>query len=64
MNDKYLRPKEVAVILQVTQRTVINMIHDGKIRAVVISGKKRKSYRILSCELDRFTAIEYEKYED
>lgn len=63
MKDEYLKPSEVARILNVCPRTVINMIRDGKLRAVTLSGKSRKSYRILSGELDRFTAEEYEKYE-
>jgi len=59
--DEYLKPSEVARILKVTTRTVNNMVRDGTLRAVTIRGKDRKSYRILSGELDRFVSEEYEK---
>ncbi len=61
MNDEYLKPSEVALKLKVCRRTVINMIHSGKLKALIISGKKQKNYRILSGELDRFVAEEYER---
>ncbi len=64
MNDEYLKPSEVARILKVSSGTVINMIHSGKLKALTISGKHRKSYRILSGELDRFAAREYQKFEE
>lgn len=58
--NEYLTPQQVAKILQVHRRTVWNMIHDGRLKAVVISGEIRKSYRILRGELDRFVAKQYE----
>ena len=64
MNDEYLTPSEVARLLKVSSRTVINMIHSQKLKALEVAGKKRMSYRILLSELDRFIAKEYEKYED
>lgn len=60
--NEYLKPSEVAAILKVSAHTVLNMIRDGKLKAINISGKERKCYRILSGELDRFAAEEYEKY--
>ena len=63
MNNQYLTPTEVSRILKVSPRTVIKMIHEKKIKALDITGIKRKSYRILSGELDRFCAFEYQKYE-
>lgn len=63
MNDEYLKPSDVARILKVSPRTVINMIHAGKLKAITITGEERKCYRILSGELDRFVAEEYQKYE-
>ena len=62
MNNEYLKPSEIARMLNVHSRTVINMIHDKRLRAITITGKTRKSYRILKGELDRFVAEEYEKY--
>lgn len=64
MEDEFLKTSEVARILKVCDRTVINMIQNGTLRALTISGENRKSYRILSGELDRFIAREYEKYEN
>ena len=64
MNDEYLKPSEVAIILKISSRTVLKMINEGKLRALEISGKERKYYRILKGELDRFAASEYEKYEN
>lgn len=61
--DQFLTVAEVADILKVTPRTVINMIHSRKLRALEISGKKRVSYRILFNELDRFVAEQYERME-
>jgi len=61
MKDEYLRPSEVAGILKVSTRTVLKMIETGKLKALVLSGDKRKNYRILSGELDRFAAEEYER---
>ena len=61
MDKEFLKPSDVAMRLQVSTRTVINMISAGKIKALEITGDKRKSYRILSGELDRFIASEYEK---
>ena len=61
MDDEFLRPSEVALRLKVSTRTVVNMILRGTIKALEISGEKRKSYRILSGELDRFIASEYQK---
>ena len=61
MNDRYLKPSQVAKIFQISTRTVIHMIEDGRIRAVTIRGNKRNTYRILEKELDRFVAEEYER---
>jgi len=64
MNDEYLKPSEVAKLLKITPRSVIKMILEGRIKALQISGTKRKSYRILSGELDRFSAEQYQKYQN
>jgi excisionase family DNA binding protein len=56
---EYLTSQQVAKILQISRRSVWNMIHDGRLKAVIISGDKRKSYRILRGELDRFVAKQY-----
>ena len=61
MENEFLKPSDVALRLKVSTRTVVNMILKGKIKALEISGEKRKSYRILSGELDRFIASEYHK---
>ena len=61
MDNEFLKPSDVALRLKVSTRTVVNMILKGKIKALEISGEKRKSYRILSGELDRFIASEYQK---
>tara|TARA_R110002126_G_scaffold51939_1_gene141841 strand:- start:16119 stop:16322 length:204 start_codon:yes stop_codon:yes gene_type:complete len=63
MNEEYYKPSEVAKILKVSPKTINNMINDGKLKALTISGNERKCYRILKGELDRFAAQEYEKYE-
>lgn len=62
--DQYLTPEEVAEALKVCSRTVIKMIECGKLKALCISGKKRKTYRILAKDLDRFAAEEYASQEE
>ena len=64
MDNEYLTPTEVARLLKVNPRTVLRMIENGKILAVELAGTKRKTYRILSGELDRFVSREYEKNKD
>lgn len=61
MNKEYLTPQDVALILQVNPKTVLKMIRDGKLMAIEIAGEKRKTFRILSGELDRFNAREYNR---
>ena len=62
MEKEYLKPCEVAKILRVSTRTVINMIKAGRLVGIPTSGsEKRIHYRILAGELDRFAAREYEK---
>lgn len=61
--DNYLTPSEVAKGLKVHRRTVINMIQKGILKAVIVSGEKRKTYRIWEKELDRFMSENYERYE-
>ena len=60
--DEFLTPKEVATILKISKRSVINMIQNKKIKALILSGEKRFQYRILRGELDRMIAEEYQKY--
>lgn len=60
--DKFLTTKQFAEILNVSPRTITNLIKDGKIRAVVIGGSKRITYRIYEKELDRFMAENYDKF--
>ena len=59
--DKFFTPKQLAEVLNVHSRTVINLIKGGKIKAVAIGGIKRTTYRIYEKELDRFMAENYEK---
>ena len=61
MSEDFYRIHEVANILKVCPRTVLNMIKQGKFKVIEISGVKRKTYRILKGELDRYIAEEYEK---
>ena len=62
--DEYLTPDEIAEALKVCSRTVIKMIENGKLKALCISGTKRKTYRILAADLDRFAAEEYAANEE
>jgi excisionase family DNA binding protein len=57
--DEFYTTKELGSILKVTSRTIINMIKSGKIRAVIVGGSKRTTFRIYKKELDRFMAVNY-----
>lgn len=59
--DKFYTTKELGNILNVSPRTIINLIKTGKIKAVIIGGVKRTTYRIYEKELDRFMAENYER---
>ena len=59
--DKFYTPQEVAKSLNVSSRTILNLIRDKKIKAVIVGGTKRITYRIYEKELDRFMAENYEK---
>lgn len=59
--DKFYSPQQVAESLNVSSRTILNLIRDGKIKAVIVGGTKRITYRIYEKELDRFMAENYEK---
>lgn len=59
--DVYLKPSEVANILKVCQKTVLNMIEDGKLKAIIVADRGKTHYRILATELDRYVAEEYER---
>lgn len=61
MNDEMLTTKEVAAILKVSPRAVNKMLKYGRLRGLHISGEKRKTYRFLRGEIDRFVAEQYEK---
>ena len=62
-DDELLSIGEVSRILHLHPRTVSKMIKEGKIFAIVISGDKRKTYRIMRSELDRFFNQEYAKHQ-
>lgn len=59
--DEFYTTKELGRILKVTPRTIINMIKSGKIRAVIVGGSKRTTFRIYKKELERFMAVNYER---
>ena len=61
MEDEFLTLSELCIRLKVSRPTVMNMINTGKLTAIILSGDKRKSYRVLVSELDRFIASEYQK---
>ena len=61
MNNEFLTPQDVALALKISPKTVLKMIKDGRLVAIEIAGDKRKTYRILSGELDRYIAGEYVK---
>ena len=58
--DDFYTPKQIAESLKVSSRTVINLIKSGKIKAVIVGGTKRNTYRVYEKELDRFMAENYE----
>ena len=60
--EKFWTPDQFAKVLNVTPRTVINLIHDGKIHAVVVGGKRRTRYRIFPNELDRFMSENFSRH--
>ena len=59
--DEFYTPKQVAESLQVSTRTIINLIKNGKMNAVIVGGSTRNTYRIYQKELDRFMAENYHK---
>ena len=60
MFDKFMTPDEIAKLLKVKRRVILNLIRNGKIRAVVVgSGEKRKTYRVYEKEIERFMAENY-----
>ena len=62
INEEFYKLSEVAKILRVTTKTILNMLRDGRLRGIPISNGTRKHYRILKKELDRYVAEQYEKY--
>lgn len=62
--DRFLTTKDIAKILQIMPRTVINMIKRGELRAVKIGKGPRAEYRIYEKEIDRFMAESYQKFLD
>lgn len=63
MLDKFYTPQEIGDALQVSSRTIINLIKAGKMRAVIVGGIKRNTYRIYEKELSRFIAENYQRLE-
>lgn len=61
--DKFLTIKELAAILKVSGKTILNMIKAGQIKAVPLSGTKRISYRIYEKDLERFMAESFKSKE-
>lgn len=59
--DEFYTPKQVADSLRVSTRTILNLIKSGKMKAIIVGGLKRNTYRIYQKELDRFMAENYEK---
>jgi len=62
--DGFLKPSELAKMLQIHTNSVLKMIKSGKITAVVVSGNKRCTYRILKSEIDRYISEQYNKKMD
>jgi excisionase family DNA binding protein len=59
MEDKYYTPAELAKILKVTPRTIINLIEKGKLKAVNVGAKKRARWRIFEGQYLNFLAESY-----
>ena len=64
MNDEFITPQQVADILKIGKRTVLNLIRDGKLQHTIISGEKRKTYRIYRADIERFVAEDRENREE
>ena len=56
MGEKLLKVDEVAARLRVCSRTVLRMIEEGDIEAILVnpSSSTRNRYRILESELDNY----------
>lgn len=54
MNEKRLKPSEIASILDCSTSQVLTLIKSGKIRGINIGTGQRPRYRVDPIELERF----------